>query len=415
MAIDQARLYLWSGLVWQAMLRAYWVSLVVRITVELDLPELQLVLLGTAMEASLLLAEVPTGVMADTFSRKWSVVVGVIGVGLAQIAAGIVSAFPLLVLTQVAWGVAYTFRSGAETAWITDELGGPGAVEALVLRRGRWQLAVAVVAILGGAGLARLTTLTTSVVATGVVLVATGVVLAVTMTEDGFDRATGARLRTGGLAAAIRAAGATAAASLRAGASTVAASRSLRILVIVLVVGGLAGEAIDRLDIRRLDDLGLSADHDEITLVGAIAAVEAALGAMVLWWGRARLTGPAVATGLAVMLGVSAIGIGALGLVAVLPVAAAGLIIQGGLRGAIEPLTTNWTNAHTPAHVRATVHSFIEQANSVGEVAGGVTMGALAAATTVPTAMAGSAVLVLVAAAVAGRGRLTWPTPGPVR
>ncbi|MDH3684050.1 MAG: MFS transporter, partial [Acidimicrobiia bacterium] len=67
---DPARLFLWSGLIWQGALRAYWVSLVVRITVDLGLPSLQLVLLGTAMEVAVLLSEVPTGVVADTISRK---------------------------------------------------------------------------------------------------------------------------------------------------------------------------------------------------------------------------------------------------------------------------------------------------------------------------------------------------------
>ncbi|MGI9614780.1 MAG: hypothetical protein ACR2QO_17850, partial [Acidimicrobiales bacterium] len=80
MNIDQARLFVWSGLIWQGALRAYWVSLVVRITIELELPSLQLVLLGTAMELALLLAEVPTGVVADAYSRNWSVVIGFVGV-----------------------------------------------------------------------------------------------------------------------------------------------------------------------------------------------------------------------------------------------------------------------------------------------------------------------------------------------
>ena len=33
---------------------------------------LQLVLTGTALEASCLLCQVPTGIIADTFSRRWT-------------------------------------------------------------------------------------------------------------------------------------------------------------------------------------------------------------------------------------------------------------------------------------------------------------------------------------------------------
>ena len=400
MIIDQARLFVWSGLIWQGALRAYWVSLVVRITIELELPSLQLVLLGTAMELALLLAEVPTGVVADAYSRKWSVVIGFIGVGVAQVIAGVVEGFGSLVAAQVFWGVAYTFRSGAETAWVTDELGGAEKVEPLLLRRARLQLVVSIFSIAGGALLARLTSLSTSVVISGIVLVATGGALAATMRETSFT-ATATLASLAGSVHSLRT-------TLTAGARAAWSRRSLRTLVLVLVLGGLAGEAVDRLDIRRLDDLGLSSELDEIVIVGIIAAVEAALGAVVLWWSQSRLLGVRVTTGLGAMLLVSAVGVAALGLVAVLPVAAAGLIVQGGIRSAAQPLATTWTNAHAPSEVRATVHSFVEQANSLGEIGGGILLGTIAALSTVPTAMAVSVALITAAGLVALTGTRTW-------
>ncbi len=409
MVADPARLYLWSGLVWHGALRAYWVSLVVRITITLELPSLQLVLLGTAMEAALLVAEVPTGVVADRFSRKWSVVIGFLGVGAAQIGAGLAETFPVLVATQIVWGVAYTFRSGAQTAWVTDELGGAERVEALILRLARLQQVVAMVAIAGGAALARFTSLTTSVVLTGVVLAVTGAVLAVVMPEEGFEppgiEADGAG---GAVAGALRGMATT----LREGARATIGSAALRLLLAVLVIGGLASEAIDRLDIRRLGDLGL-ADHDEVVIVGVIAVAEALVGAGVLWLAQRRLGPGRFATALALLLGASAIGIGALGLIAVLPVAAVGLVLQGGLRQATIPFATAWTNANAPSSVRATVHSFVEQANSIGEIGGGVLLGLVAASTTVPTAMTVSLLLMLVAAGLAARGRTLGLDPPP--
>lgn len=397
MSLDPRRLFLWSGLIWYGAMRAYWVSLVVRITISLELPSLQLVLLGTAMEGALLVAEVPTGVMADSFSRKWSVVTGFMLVGLAQLLAGLVDTFPLLLATQVLWGVAYTFRSGADTAWITDELGGADQVEHLILRRARLQQVVAIAAIGGGALLARFTSLSTSIVLTGLTLMVTGAVLALTMPERGFQPA----VHRGSALAGITS-------TMTRGARVAAASPSLRILVAVLLMAGLASEAVDRLDIRRLDDLGLSAELDEVLVVGAIAVLEALAGAGLMWWTRHRVTGSQVPTALATLLAASAIGIAALGLVAVLPVAAAGLIVQGGLRQAAEPLPVTWTNAHAPSDVRATVLSFVEQATSLGEIGGGVVLGAVAAATTVPTALTCSVVLILVAALIAARGHRSW-------
>ncbi len=400
MTVDQARLFVWSGLIWQGALRAYWVSLVVRMTIELELPSLQLVLLGTAMETALLVAEVPTGVVADAFSRKWSVVVGFVGVGGAQIAAGVVDTFAALVVAQIVWGVAYTFRSGAETAWVTDELGGAERVEPLILRRARLQLVVSIFSIAGGVLLARVTSLSTSIVATGVVLVVAGAVLALAMREHEFEPV-GALTSLVGGAAALRA-------TLTAGSRAAWSRRSLRTLVLVLVLSGLAGEAVDRLDVRRLDDLGLATRLDEVLVVGIIAAAQAAIGAALLWWSQPRLLGVRVTAGLGVMLLLSAVGIAVLGLVAVLPAAMVGLVAQGGLRSAARPLAVTWTNAHAPSHVRATVHSFVEQASSVGEIGGGVALGTIAALTTVPTAMTASVALLAAAGLVAFSGARTW-------
>ena len=42
---------------------------------------LRLVLLGVALEATIFLFEIPTGVIADSYSRKWSVVIGLMMTG----------------------------------------------------------------------------------------------------------------------------------------------------------------------------------------------------------------------------------------------------------------------------------------------------------------------------------------------
>ena len=381
-------------------MRAYWVSQVVRITIDLRLSSLQLVLLGTAMELALLVSEIPTGVVADTISRKWSVVIGFVLVGLAQVGAGLVESFGLLVASQLLWGFAYSFRSGADTAWVTDEVGGPETVQQLVLRRGRLQLVVSVFSIGAGAGLAQLTSLSTAIVTSGVVLMVVGLLLALLMTENGFEP------RAGRSAGRLRSLMKT----LTAGARVTRANASLRILFLVLVLSGLASEAVDRLDIRRLDDLGLSTNFEEVVLVGLIAATEAGFGALVLWWSGRRLEGRRVVAGMSLLLALSAVGIAALGLIAILPVAIIGLIFQGGLRSAVLPLQVVWANAHAPREVRATVLSFIEQASSLGEVGGGIMLGGLAALTTVPTALSVSVVLVLGAAAVSSLGARSWGT-----
>ncbi len=69
-----------------------WVVMAVFLVSELDLSPLQLILMGTAMEAAVFLFEVPTGVVADTYSRRLSLIVGYLGMGLAWMLVGVVSA-----------------------------------------------------------------------------------------------------------------------------------------------------------------------------------------------------------------------------------------------------------------------------------------------------------------------------------
>ncbi|WP_040161852.1 MFS transporter [Nigerium massiliense] len=88
---------------------AFTLGLVYQIEVA-HLDPFQLVLIGTILEASCFLAEIPTGIVADIHSRRLSVIVGIalLGVGV------LITAVPLfwtIALGNVVWGVGYTFTS----------------------------------------------------------------------------------------------------------------------------------------------------------------------------------------------------------------------------------------------------------------------------------------------------------------
>ncbi|TLM98697.1 MFS transporter, partial [bacterium] len=57
------------------------------------LDPLQLVLVGTAVEASIFAFEIPTGVVADSYSRRLSVIIGIFLVGIAFIINGLFPVF----------------------------------------------------------------------------------------------------------------------------------------------------------------------------------------------------------------------------------------------------------------------------------------------------------------------------------
>src|ERR671932_506165 len=80
-----------------------WVVMAVYLVRELHFSPLQLVLMGTAMEAAVFLFEVPTGVVADTYSRRLSCIIGYLGTGAAWAAVGLVSA-PWLIISRSALG-----------------------------------------------------------------------------------------------------------------------------------------------------------------------------------------------------------------------------------------------------------------------------------------------------------------------
>ena len=87
------------------------------------LTPVQLILVGTALEVSAFVFEVPTGIVADVYSRRLSIIIGYVLMGLGFLVEGFFPAFLPILLAQVIWGLGYTFTSGATQAWITDEIG----------------------------------------------------------------------------------------------------------------------------------------------------------------------------------------------------------------------------------------------------------------------------------------------------
>lgn len=83
----------------------------------------QLVFIGFALELSVFLFEIPTGVVADMKSRKLSIIIGYFLIGIGFLLEGLFPYFIAVFLSQIIWGIGYTFTSGAMQAWIADEIG----------------------------------------------------------------------------------------------------------------------------------------------------------------------------------------------------------------------------------------------------------------------------------------------------
>lgn len=177
---------------WAAMraisFRGYWLVTSLYLVIDADLSAFQLVFLGTAMELTVLVSEIPTGVMADTISRKWSIVISHVLMGAGMLITGLVTAFPALVLAQMLWGFGWTFSSGADVAWVTDELDDPLRIDKVLTARARWQQYGAAAGMVGFGVLAWSTDLSTAIVVAGSMMVLLGLYVVVRFTEHEFER-----------------------------------------------------------------------------------------------------------------------------------------------------------------------------------------------------------------------------------
>ncbi len=389
---DPQRLFLANGILRKAIMAGGWLPLALRLVVELEFSALQLLLMGTAIELAILLGEVPTGVVADVFSRKWSVIIGGLLLHTAQLASGFADEWVLYLGTQFLWGFGWTFISGAEIAWVTDEVGTSDDVEPLLLRRGRLEFVATIVGLVFFGLLSQVVSLGTAVMVAGAMGLVWNLLLASMMRETGFQRSNEEHWSTF-------------VSTMRLGARFTWQTKGLRILGIALIAGGMAAEAMDRLDVRRLQDLGLSTDASPTLVFGIVMTAQSLIAGIALWRFEQRFAGRRVVTAFATLLGLVGLASLALAHIPVLALAAVLLIAQGGMLDLTQPLIGTWANALAPDGARATVHSFIGQTRAFGEIIGGVTLGAVAEVFTLPTAWTVGAGLFLFAAAICWSAR----------
>src|SRR5262245_49965789 len=145
---------------------------------------LQLVLVGTFMELAIFVFEVPTGIVADVVSRRLSVVIGYVVMGVAIVFSAAIAEPWAVMAAWALWGFGYTFTSGAADAWLADEIG-VANVQPVYLRSAQIGRAAALIAIGTSVALA-LVSLRLPIVVGGIVILLVGIVLALAMPENGF-------------------------------------------------------------------------------------------------------------------------------------------------------------------------------------------------------------------------------------
>lgn len=384
-----AAIFLWWMWMRASLHRGYWLVASLYLVVDAGLSPFQLVFLGTAQGIISLVCEVPAGVVADTISRKWALVISHILMGTSMAATGLVTAFPALVATQMLWGVAWTFASGADVAWVTDELNRPDRIARVLAAGARWERTGAVFGLIGFGLLALVIDRSTAMIIAGVAMVVLGLYVMVRLTEQGF---TPIRTRRWQRSTAI----------LRQGILLARRDQEILLVLAATVLVNGAAEAFGRLFPKRLIELGFPEQPDPVAWFTGLGVVTLVVGALALRIVEARIDGVGAARPVYAL----ACFIGAFGLIMLTyaPEAvtgSAGVLLVGGIALTVtRAVSVIWVNQRTTSEVRATVQSLLAQAEYVGEIFFGVVLGALAQATTIPVAFVCSCALVAFAGAL---------------
>jgi DHA3 family tetracycline resistance protein-like MFS transporter len=349
--------------------------------IDAHLGPLQLVLLGTVLEGTVLIFELPTGIVADAISRRTSIIIGFALTGAATVLIGAVPHFGWIVIGDVMGGIGYTFISGADVAWITDEVGEEPATR-LYLRGAQWSQAAAVVGIAAGVWLAT-RSLGLPFIVSGVGEMCLALFLVLAMTEEHFtpQRVKGTKLRAS-FGAQWK--------------QSIGAVKGRPVLLLIFAIAGLHGastEGFDRLfalHFIRGTHLPPLGDLDRVVWWGIITA-----GSLLLSIGATEVVkrkvevsshrGAARALALIYLLLIGSVIV--FGLAPGFALALGAFWLTRILRNVEVPIFTAWVNQGLDPASRATVNSIWGQADALGQVIGGPFLGVIAAVRSVTSAI----------------------------
>ncbi|MEM9955335.1 MAG: MFS transporter [Chloroflexota bacterium] len=345
----------------------------------------QLAMIGVVLESATLFFEIPTGVIADTYSRKWSIVVGYVIWGIGFLIQGIFQSFYWVLVSQLIWGIGFTFVSGAPEAWLVDELGEEQALK-LFVRGSQIGQVSSIVGIIT-ATLIGTIDVALPIIVGGIGTLILAVILAIVMPENGFKPIQReASSRWGAFETFFD------------GVREVRQQPVLKSVIWIGIIIGVSAGGFDALYPRHI------VENFEIPLI------EPVVWFGVMSAGVMLLTIPALEIAkrhlekrpdvpVAWILSIFAIGTVVGNLIFVWTGYFYGMILafwlSQTLRNATKPLFMAWVNRHTTSGVRATVISMYWQSIALGNVLGTPIIGLIGSLSSIKTALSLSAVALL--------------------
>lgn len=363
-------------------------STVLSIVYHLEVVQLdafQLVLVGTVQETSCFLFEMPTGVVADLYSRRRSVLIGMFLYGLGFLMEGALPWFAPVLLAQVVWGCGDTFITGALEAWIASEEEDK-PIDKVFLRGSQMGQIGGVLGVVLGTLLGNIN-LQMPLILGGSLCLLLGLVMVRIMPETNFSPAI--EERQGLLKDFV--------CLFKLNLGFVKGAPVLLALLAITLCGGLASEGFDRLSTAHfLDDtvIPVIGPLNSVTWFGVISLIGNGLGILASQLLIARMEKKGTVSRTSVVMSTSA------GYIL--------FLLAGLMRTIKEPVLAAWMNDQVDEKMRATVFSTSGQLDSFGQIIGGPIVGLVAQQVSIPWGLVCTAFLLLPAlflVPVAGKKR----------
>lgn len=349
----------------------------------------QLVLVGTVLETACFLFEIPTGVVADLYSRRRSVLIGMFLYGIGFLMEGALPWFGTVLLAQVVWGCGDTFITGALEAWIASEEAGK-PMDKVFMRGSQLGQLGGIAGVVMGTLLGNFN-LQMPIVLAGILCLLFGLMLLRIMPETNFLPALEGRQ---GLLRDF-------ANLFKLNLSFVKGAPVLLALLAITLCGGLASEGFDRLSTAHFLEDTVMPDVgplNSVTWFGVISLVGSGLGILAsqLLINRMEKKGTVRRTSLVMFASAGYI------LCLVLFATSRSFwfmllvfLLAGLMRTIKEPVLAAWMNDHVEERMRATVFSTNGQLDSFGQIIGGPIVGLIAQQFSVSWGLGCTALLLL--------------------
>lgn len=364
------------------------VNLVYQATV-VGLNPLQLVLVGTLLELCTFVFEIPTGIVADMYSRKMSVIIGVVLVGMGFMIEGLFPTFEMVLLAQLVWGIGYTFISGAREAWLADEIGQEKA--GAVFMKGYQLASVGVLAGIAASMFLANIDVRLPIIIGGFFYALQAVFIAFLMPENNFRPTLPSRRETFSSMKNL----------FNQGISLIRKNVVLKIVMITAVLFGAFSETFDRLWTPHLIEIFSFPEFANIKLAvwfAGISMVAVLLGIFVTQIFRKKTDFSNHQSTVKALIAANSLlifGVIGFGLAQSLFAAVAMYWLASIFREMRQPLYDAWINQNTTGKNRATVFSICNQADAVGQIAGGPVLGAIAMFATIKISIIAAGLLLV--------------------